>query len=475
MKKFKRLMSAVLTFALVASTIGAGGAENREISREPDWNEAGLRLQAYMEEYADCPETLAMLRDFEARFYNELVGFNPDIREDVLNSTDSTRNSFNVVPPWSCGDVDGDGKIELADALQIQRYVINETNIIVLPTNDGKRARTAALICRHRHNPPLERHTGSIDLGDSTQITRFVIGLSSFLQTCNCGVADISRRSIVKFNLNGGTSNDSTATRVVANNARLDSVGALPIPTRAGHAFVGWFLDPASNGTGGEHVTGERTIPARTSDIVLLARWTRMPQLTYMFRGTNPPRDVSSGYGLRGDHWSGNTFHKGVDINAARHTILQSVGSGFVTHAGTSSLVPEVGRYVVINLDATHPTTGRRLRAAYAHLEGVSVGVSPTNRINAGVQIGTVGNSGTPAVDVHLCFRIITNETNFPASGDDYTNTVNPLQFFATALSTANPPRFTSTAARINRRHPLDLRRVSPNSSSGTVSFLLHP
>jgi hypothetical protein len=59
-----------------------GSAAFAEVEAEPDWNEAGLRLQDYMEEYADCPETLAMLEGFLERNYDDLVGEMPAVAEE---------------------------------------------------------------------------------------------------------------------------------------------------------------------------------------------------------------------------------------------------------------------------------------------------------------------------------------------------------------------------------------------------------
>jgi murein DD-endopeptidase MepM/ murein hydrolase activator NlpD len=86
-----------------------------------------------------------------------------------------------------------------------------------------------------------------------------------------------------------------------------------------------------------------------------------------------------------------------------------------------------LGRYVVIELDAIHPTTGRKLRVGYAHLESINVSDTLQPRIEAGELIGTVGNSGTSAV--HLHFQTMTDGENF-ANQTNYRNTVNPLQYF---------------------------------------------
>jgi hypothetical protein len=74
-----KLLALTLTAAL---TLSMGSAAFAEVEAEPDWNEAGLRLQDYMEEYADCPETLAMLEGFLERNYDDLVGEMPAVAEE---------------------------------------------------------------------------------------------------------------------------------------------------------------------------------------------------------------------------------------------------------------------------------------------------------------------------------------------------------------------------------------------------------
>jgi hypothetical protein len=230
MKCFKKILSAVLTFALIACIMGVSGVEIRERPREPDWNEAGLRLQEYMEEYTHCREATAMLEEFKELFFDELVGFNPDIRADVLDGTSNTLNSTGVA--FRCGDVDGNGIITLDDALAVSRYLIGQPSVI----NDNKRSRTAALVCRHRRMPALTRHTGMVGIDDQLHIQRSLIGLPNDLDTCQCGAANTNERFVVRFNSNGGS---ALLTRVVARNARLDSVGALSTPTRTGFVFFG--------------------------------------------------------------------------------------------------------------------------------------------------------------------------------------------------------------------------------------------
>jgi hypothetical protein len=64
---------------------------------EPDWNEAGLRLLAYMEEYADCPETLEMLADFQERSLDDLTGKMPDVKEEETWICEEFANEIQAV------------------------------------------------------------------------------------------------------------------------------------------------------------------------------------------------------------------------------------------------------------------------------------------------------------------------------------------------------------------------------------------
>jgi murein DD-endopeptidase MepM/ murein hydrolase activator NlpD len=187
---------------------------------------------------------------------------------------------------------------------------------------------------------------------------------------------------------------------------------------------------------------------------------------TYVFAGTSPPRTVGSRYGDRPPTTNGTTEHKGVDITASRHTPLLSMGSGNVVFAVNTGSA--LGRYVVIELDARHPLTGQRLMVGYAHLESISVSATNRPRINAGSEIGTVGNSGTR--DVHLHLQVMT-DGNTHADGNSYRNTVNPLQYFPLiAFSFPNNSTPNDRYSWTHRRC-----RVDKDDTSSAVNYVPHP
>jgi hypothetical protein len=261
-----------------------GSAAFAEVEAEPDWNEAGLRLQDYMEEYADCPETLAMLENFLELYVDELVGYNPDIRSqeeiDELTGANAVQ-AIELVPmelpptpfgfaPFSlalnsnrvfrCGDVDGSGSITMDDASEIQRHLTNSSTNTIDRHAESLRA---AMICRH---------TGAPTTGDHLAIQRAIQGLSSALDTCkadpdasrgrSCSTPSDSNvaTSVVWFDGQGGTRPSS---RVAVRNNRLSSViSTIPTSTRDRHTFWGWFTETGAQATGATIVDDNMTIMA---------------------------------------------------------------------------------------------------------------------------------------------------------------------------------------------------------------------
>lgn len=88
-------------------------------------------------------------------------------------------------------------------------------------------------------------------------------------------------------------------------------------------------------------------------------------------------------------------FHSGVDLQAPVGTPIKAAGAGTVAFAGEQGIY---GNLVVINHQQ-----GRQTR--YAHLETIEVRVG--QQVEAGTQLGTVGQTGTPDTDEpHLHFEV---------------------------------------------------------------------
>ncbi|MCL1882017.1 MAG: InlB B-repeat-containing protein, partial [Oscillospiraceae bacterium] len=159
---------------------------------------------------------------------------------------------FSSVSRWQCGDVDGDGRITINDALQVQRHIVGLSSTIDGNNANGRSALRAALICRE---------TGSPSINDALAIQRRLVGLSTALDNCRHAPNQGSANTwVVRFNANGGTHPAARAVRRGAN------IGTLPTPVRDNHAFVGWFISQ----TGGTQVA---TSMAVTGNITVWARW----------------------------------------------------------------------------------------------------------------------------------------------------------------------------------------------------------
>jgi murein DD-endopeptidase MepM/ murein hydrolase activator NlpD len=104
-----------------------------------------------------------------------------------------------------------------------------------------------------------------------------------------------------------------------------------------------------------------------------------------------------------------------------------------------------VGNYVAIELTGTgglNPHGARNLHAAYAHLRTETT----FNNLNVGQNVTTntpIGRSGQTgdATGEHVCFRILTGVRTAMAANHfipltDYSDSINPLQFFARVTST---------------------------------------
>ena len=93
----------------------------------------------------------------------------------------------------------------------------------------------------------------------------------------------------------------------------------------------------------------------------------------------------------------GRRSHRGIDIFADRGTPVLAAAAGVVSRASTTAVG---GNIVWVNLDRR-----RNMRLYYAHLD--SHNVQPGQRVKAGDQLGTVGNTGNArTTPPHLHFGV---------------------------------------------------------------------
>jgi murein DD-endopeptidase MepM/ murein hydrolase activator NlpD len=413
MKKFKRLISATLTFALVASTIGAGSAT--DLRALPDFPIEEIGIGGGDAEIMANPQTIppnsAVLvgASFNTQI-GDLIAFNHNY------TPSNARVWFGVLEPGSSSMQHGEWRTNGSSAFYLQA----------------------------RHNG-----THQIIVFNSSTTAITLTGISGVVRT-------------VTFSPNGGSVNP-TSTMVLAGNP----IGTLPTPTRSNHRFVGWFTAQ----TGGTQITANTVINVHTT---YWARWEVQFRYVFEHNNNNSPRRIGSGFGDRVARDNNNNRyiqrHRGVDLTAARGTPLYSVGSGRVVRA-TQSENGSLGYYVVIELDYEHTRpngTRQRLRVGYGHLDTICQRIlNQTNfRINEGEFIGTVGDRGSPG-NFHLHFQAITDGTNFATENVNYPNSINPVQFF---------PHITFTADLLDcgnpRWHRTQMRRVNPTTFATT--FINH-
>jgi murein DD-endopeptidase MepM/ murein hydrolase activator NlpD len=127
------------------------------------------------------------------------------------------------------------------------------------------------------------------------------------------------------------------------------------------------------------------------------ARWTVLltadASLAFPVSG-HTTQSIQSGFGA--DREAGRRSHRGVDIFARRGTPVLAASDGVVTRANTTA----VGGNVVWVNDAS-----RNLRLYYAHLDSHTV--TSGQRVKAGDQLGTVGNTGNAiTTPPHLHFGV---------------------------------------------------------------------
>ncbi|HWB72249.1 MAG TPA: M23 family metallopeptidase [Egibacteraceae bacterium] len=105
------------------------------------------------------------------------------------------------------------------------------------------------------------------------------------------------------------------------------------------------------------------------------------------------PRSYSDTYGAAR---SGGRSHKGTDILAPRGTPIFAYEAGTVTRTGASGLGG-----ITLYLRGTSGTV-----YYYAHLQGFVRGVGPGQRVSAGQQIATNGDTGNARGTPHLHFEV---------------------------------------------------------------------
>lgn len=147
-------------------------------------------------------------------------------------------------------------------------------------------------------------------------------------------------------------------------------------------------LEPLRNGT---------YILRIQPELLRSARWTvRLStdaSLAFPVSG-HSTRSIESTFGV--DREAGRRSHRGVDIFAPRGTPVLAASDGVVTRANTTA----VGGNVVWVRDAN-----RNLRLYYAHLDSQTV--TSGQRVKAGDQLGTVGNTGNAiTTPPHLHFGL---------------------------------------------------------------------
>lgn len=108
---------------------------------------------------------------------------------------------------------------------------------------------------------------------------------------------------------------------------------------------------------------------------------------------------LSSGFGLRNGR-----LHKAIDIAAARGTWIYSAAPGIVREAGWGG---SYGNYILID-------HGYGIFTRYAHMDAFVEGLDVGTELGFGWAIGTVGNTSTQRVGVHLHYEVLTGDYNNP-------------------------------------------------------------
>jgi murein DD-endopeptidase MepM/ murein hydrolase activator NlpD len=138
-----------------------------------------------------------------------------------------------------------------------------------------------------------------------------------------------------------------------------------------------------------------------------------------------------SGFGTRINPFhKGNYHHDGIDIAAARGTLVLAAGHGEVISVKRSDMVAGYGNY--IEIDHGHGVVTR-----YSHLDYLQVKVG--QRIRKGQAIGTVGSSGG-SIAPHLHYEVMVNGI--------YTE---PIKFFMENLTADQFKEVVSRSQKMNQ------------------------
>jgi murein DD-endopeptidase MepM/ murein hydrolase activator NlpD len=128
--------------------------------------------------------------------------------------------------------------------------------------------------------------------------------------------------------------------------------------------------------------------------------------------------------------------HCGIDINGPIGRPIVAVTAGTVVHNERSRDGKDgrSGRYVRIE----HPDG---VMTSYMHLNSIRPGLKEGMRVDAGDQIGTLGNTGINAASPHLHFAL--ELPNKPGTHGDHVNTryIDPAPFLSRATMTETVDR----------------------------------
>jgi len=387
-RRFKRLMSMVLTFALVCGMIGVGGVDsfNREISREPDWNKAEiLKLveEGALTLFDENGEELGIV--FKDESGQQLFLSYDDFSIISTSATLCFVFSCPVPPTWKRRP---ERDFQATCVLARQEYWGCDTGHHTLtfvgspighnfPANTWTVTRpatctvagTRSRICSRNGCDVAAEHAMIPWLGHSWSAWQY-INSTSCQQRRTCGRSGCT----------------------------------IPPETRIEHD---------SNFTGSNRVCSRviacGEVRGSTSG------------LRYMYRTTNAPtvRKVSSGFGNRTVNGTVE-HHDGIDIThtsggPATHGVpIYSVSSGKVLEAREIS---GFGHVVIVStqINSINHTI------VYSHLVANSYGVSLNQNITTTQRIGNTGNTGrvfpapttsNPHNGTHLHFELRRNGTN---------------------------------------------------------------
>ena len=240
----------------------------------------------------------------------------------------------------------------------------------------------------------------------------------------------------VTFNANGGNGGQ------VRSALSITPVGALPPnPTRAGHAFVGWYTTSAQ--TGGVRVTSNFILPDH--NVVFWARWADPFFAVYGSMGFRFPLDNPASRHISGGfRTAGRPNHAGIDIqrnlshrpdgyNPVVDEVVHAAHGGQVLWAADNG---SAGYSVIIRSNVIDPRTGNRIVSRYAHMRP-TLYVSRHQQVAMGVPIGRVWNSGDTSgsgpggrSSGHLHLDFSSHRTLYRASGDFLNYLINAQRFF---------------------------------------------